>query len=378
MSSSQKFLTAWHEMADLAAMKKSYPGAGQLGRPGALYEVQELLDTIDSLTKAPDLAAQAPKTRRPALERDMQLSARRARSLGRSVLSKGLNTVRRERASGLLDKRFDLWKKSVGAAGKVSVKEIWSDAMNMKGVRETLEARGFARSLQNRIDALLDEYDQIHFLDAQGRLSSTLKSSGTTVTYKDPGPPNRDTSLHGLLSKGRFDAISSRFERPGQVAADAVLRTHKSGTDSIAGREHDLADGVLLSSVLSMRELNRQAGELDEIGIPAVEGNLAGWLIAVIVLAAVGIALAIVGGILVSVCFETGEDAYCTAAGILVFLGMLCMCAVLFIGGAVEFGTTVALSAVLFGLGIAGVIYDIEILTIWFGGEGGELTPSDE
>jgi hypothetical protein len=376
MKSSENFFSVWRrELADANWTLKTHASGFQPDRD-YLKDLERWNAAVEYVQQAPKLKAKVPAGRQRAFERDVLLRARQAQSLGRSVIAEGLDRIRQLSASGLLDRGFSAWKNAVTESGSMSVHEVWDTISKMDGVRAILREHGLSESSLQNIDQTLAKYDQVHSIDSKGRLLSRAKESGQQFVLLDPSLPKHDRNVTDLFNKNQFDLVASRFSEPGKVAADVILRETEQSSNN--GIEINILDGVLATSIMCQRELNRQVCELEESGIPEQEGDLAGWIIALIVVGATCLTLLIAGSILMAVCFREGDETYCTAAAILIFLGVQLFATVLFIVGAAALGVAPVVSAVAFGAGIAMVIGSIEFLALYFGGaESGELSSGE-
>ena len=293
------------------------------------------------------------KASRQALEREFLSHARGAGQSSRKLFASTLRSVRHFKSSGAIDDVFDVWKSSLAKSGELTLAETWKGVSGNLKLADLLRVHGFSPELEKQVSDSLEQLNAV-MSDRDGSLHIGVPTQHREMEILNRNLGGQDRNVLDLLTKNRFDAVTEMFEQPDRLFADVVMHSGKAGDDGPV--KLDLLDGVLAGSVLSVRELDRQVREVEEVGLPAFRGEVTGGLLAALILLIIGAVLITTGCILWAVCISDSslspdmDEPICEAAAIILCLGFAVMLAsILVVGGVAAGAGMVGLSLLAWG-----------------------------
>jgi hypothetical protein len=260
--------------------------------------------------------------RAPAeLEREVLKQARYARDEANIFVARALTTVRHLKATGILDRAFDVMPESFMSAGPVSISEIQRDLAEQFELPASLRESGVSEDLIKECRAELPEIDGMVSGTRDGIIVMTDPNDNEFAIIKRTGIKG-SRSVRDLLFGNRFDAVVDRFERTG------IMRALYAPTLSTRRRskQRTLDELVLLGSGRLHAQMNHHVRQLEQIGLARYRGE-AEFIVGLFV---VGLAITIFAALGIVVCCSTQNKDCCIWAIVFLAVGWF----FLFIGDA--------------------------------------------
>lgn len=260
-----------------------------------------------------------------SFESEVQTQTAQALSDTRDLASSALRMTRHMKQAGHLDRLLSSLTAGVQAGGPAQISDLWGHVANDPSSRQAFKDQGLTDELFAAIHDSMSKLDGRLYLK-RGKLAVDVTVTGqdqvrtTVFNHSAAGPPS---SLHDLLTRGRFERMVDQFSQPGAVPLDAVALDLATGAPS----DIEMADLLLAGSVQSVQLMAQHKRKVEDTGLATYAGNDPGTAL-IITLVVAGFASSILGSYLFGkYCPDIGTSdarfALCSIGCFLIILGFI-------------------------------------------------------
>jgi hypothetical protein len=247
------------------------------------------------------------------LEREVILHAQEAEQDARELAVITLRLAAHFDTAGVLEEAAGEWTRRLNEKHPVEAREFWAKMADDLQLPKRLHEAGISQSL---IDWLQGQLGKATFaFDVNDRGEPIVRSDDNRieVTITDATRQGKPSSLRDVLFARRLDATIAALLESGRVVAPVSLApVAEDGKYRIT-----IMDGALAGAVFHLQEFTRRRRQLEDVGLPGIEGRFIDPLTAYVL----GFTAAAVGAVLIVLCNETNDEELCAAGIILAAIG---------------------------------------------------------